>query len=69
MKMRMSLMLVPAALAGLALSGCAATQPVEPAAKKYEVDQQYIAAVERSAKRLPLTIIWVNPPEKKVEKQ
>ena len=69
MKMRMSLILVPAALAGLALSGCAATNPVEPTAKNYEVDMQYVAAVERSAKRMPLTIIWVNPPEKKAAKE
>lgn len=68
MKTRVSLFLVPLALAGLVLSGCASTQPAgEPVARKYEQDKQYIAAVENAAKRMALTVIWVNPPEKKVE--
>lgn len=68
MKKRVSLFLVPLALAGLVLSGCASTKPAgEPTARKYEQDKAYMAAVEGAAKRMPLTIIWVNPPEKKVE--
>lgn len=68
MKQR-ALFLVPVVLAALVLSsGCASTRMAgEPAANKKVPDTQYMAAVERAAKRLPLTIIWVNPPEKKAE--
>lgn len=68
MKKQMSLFLVPVALAGLVLSGCASTQLAgERSARKYEQDKEYIAAVENATRRAGLTVIWVNPPEKKVE--
>ncbi|HRP86150.1 MAG TPA: hypothetical protein PLS34_01360 [Gammaproteobacteria bacterium] len=68
MKKQVSLLLVPVALLGLVLSGCASTQTAgKPTARKYEQDKQYIAAVENATRRAGLTVIWVNPPEKKVE--
>lgn len=69
MKMRMSLILVPAALAGLALSGCAGTKPFEPTAKTHEVDMEYVNAVHRGTRRLPITVIWVHPPVKLIEQE
>jgi hypothetical protein len=65
MKMRVSLVLFP--LAAIALSGCAAI--TEPSAKRYEIDKQYVAAVERGARHMPVKVVWVNPPEKKVERK
>lgn len=68
MRKPMSLLLVPVALAGLVLSGCASTQQAGvPTARQYEPDTQYIAAVERAVKRAGVKVIWVNPPEKKVD--
>lgn len=63
-----ALFLVPVALAGLVLAGCASTRPTgEPAARNrnYQPDTQYMAAVENAAKHMPVKIIWINPPEKK----
>lgn len=64
MKMRVSLVLIP--VAAIVLTGCAAV--TEPSAKGYETDKQYIAAVERGARHMPVKVVWVNPPEKKVER-
>jgi hypothetical protein len=68
MKIRASVILVLLAVIGLVLSGCASNQPAgKPSARKYVPDAEYIAAVEREARRMPVTVIWVNPPMKKVE--
>lgn len=49
--------------AALALAGCATAQPERgDAMSKY--DAAYIGAVNRSAKRQSLRVIWVNPPVK-----
>ena len=68
MKKRVTLLTMTVALGGLVLAGCASTQPAgEAGAKKYQQDREYMAAIEGAAKRMPLTIIWVNPPQKKAE--
>lgn len=60
-----SLLRPTACLAALALlTGCAAT-PTGDAAKRNEVDREYVAAVERQARLLPVQVIWVNPPTRR----
>jgi hypothetical protein len=54
-----------ACLAALALlTGCAAT-PTADAPEGSGIDKEYVAAVERQARLLPLKVIWVNPPTRK----
>jgi hypothetical protein len=49
------------------VSGCAGLPSGETTAKRHEIDREYVANVERSARGLPVEIIWVNPPRKAVE--
>lgn len=57
---------LPLSLLGmaLALTGCATAQP-ESSDTMSKYDAAYISAVNRSAKRQSLRVIWVNPPVKK----
>lgn len=48
----------------LALAGCATAQP-EGGDAMSRYDAAYINAVQRSAERQSLRVIWVNPPIKK----
>jgi len=51
-----------ACLAALALlTGCAAMQTADTR-QGNKVDKEYVAAVERQARLLPVQVIWVNPP-------
>jgi hypothetical protein len=61
--MELTRMLRPTAcLAALALlTGCAVA-PTADTRKGNEIDKEYVAAVERQARLLPLKVIWVNPP-------
>lgn len=43
------------------LTGCAAMQTADTR-QGNKVDKEYVAVVERQARLLPLTVIWVNPP-------
>lgn len=68
MKAKVSRLMLPVAVAGMLVSGCAAVTPGGETAKRYEVDTEYVATVERSARGMPVEIIWVNPPRKEVDK-
>ena len=59
---RFLIVLLPAAMASMALSGCAVLDAPEPVAKRAEIDQQYVGAVERASRRQSVRVIWVNPP-------
>lgn len=61
---RFLIVLLPAAVASLALSGCATLDAPEPVAKRAEINQQYVGAVERASRRQSVRVIWVNPPTK-----
>lgn len=53
-------LLLVAALA-LLLTACAST----PAQRSpTEIDAQYVTSVERSAERVGVDVVWVNPPRK-----
>lgn len=67
MKAKVSRLMLPVAVAGMLVSGCAAVTPGGETAKRYVVDQDYVAAVERSARGMPVEIVWVNPPRKEVQ--
>jgi hypothetical protein len=54
------------AATALVLGGCASMQSAEVGATRYEPNSEYMAKVERQTRRMPLRVIWVNPPEKKV---
>lgn len=64
-------------LSVLALTACASAQDksayvqpvrvVDPGQPRIEQDQEYIAYVERTARRRGITVQWVNPPVKRVE--
>ena len=66
MKMSKSLVLLSFAATALVLGGCASMQSAEIGATRYEPNSEYMAKVERQTRRMPLRVIWVNPPEKKV---
>jgi hypothetical protein len=53
--------------AGMLASGCAAVNPDGKTVVRQEIDRDYVAAVERSARGMPVAVIWVNPPTKRVE--
>ena len=59
---RFFIVLLPAAMASLTLSGCAVLDAPEPVGKRAEIDQQYVGAVERASRRQSVRVIWVNPP-------
>lgn len=67
MKATVSRLVLPVAAAGMLVSGCAAIKPADEIAKRDEIDHEYVAAVERSARGMPVDIIWVNPPRKAVD--
>lgn len=67
MKAKVSRLMLPVAIAGMLVSGCAAVTPGGETAKRYVVDHDYVAAVERTARGMPVEIVWVNPPRKKVQ--
>jgi ornithine carbamoyltransferase len=54
--MKRVLLAVAAALVG---AGCATLTPVES-----DVDEAYVAAVERAAQRYGTQVIWINYPRK-----
>jgi hypothetical protein len=60
------MLMLPVLAAGMLVSGCAGMKQADEVAARSEIDQQYVAAVERSARGMPLKIIWVNPPERRV---
>ena len=66
MKTSKSLFMLPIAAAAMVLGGCAAMQSPEASATRYERDAEYMDRVERQTRRMPLRVIWINPPEKKV---
>jgi hypothetical protein len=66
MKMSKSLVILPFAATALVLGGCASMQSAEVGATRYEPNTEYMAKVERQTRRMPVRVIWVNPPEKKV---
>ena len=68
MKATVTRMLVPVALAGMLVSGCAAVNTGDEPMVRREVDRDYVAAVERAARGMPVEIVWVNPPTKEVER-
>ena len=68
MKKRFGLLLVPVfSLAILSLSGCASPGPTAQGMQHYEYDKEYVAAVERAARRQPVKVYWVYPPKKPVD--
>lgn len=68
MNKRIGLLLVPViSLAMLSLSGCASSGPTTQGMQHYEFDKEYVAAVERAARRQPVKVYWVNPPKKAVD--
>lgn len=66
MKLQKSIFAIVAGALMLSLAGCA-TGPGEETARK-EVDKDYVAAVERSARGLPLRVVWINPPTRETTK-
>ncbi|MGD9388444.1 MAG: hypothetical protein PVI87_09505 [Gammaproteobacteria bacterium] len=68
MKANVSRLVLPVAAAGMLVSGCAAVPPGEETVTRHEIDREYVAVVEQSARGMPVDIIWVNPPRKAVEK-
>jgi len=65
MKTRIALLLAPViSSAMLALSGCASSSPTVQGLQHYEYDKDYVAAVERAARRQPVKVYWVYPPKK-----
>lgn len=67
MKASRSRLMLPVVAAGMLVSGCAAVKSADEAVVRHEVDREYVATVERSARSVPVKIIWVNPPTKRVE--
>jgi hypothetical protein len=68
MNKRIGLLLVPVfSLAILSLSGCASSGPTAQGMQQYEYDKEYVAAVERAARRRPVKVYWVYPPKKTVD--
>ncbi|NHA15431.1 hypothetical protein [Thioalkalivibrio sp. XN279] len=67
MKTSRLILMLPVVAAGMLVSGCAGMKPADETAARHEIDSEYVAAVERSARGMPVKIIWVNPPEKRVE--
>lgn len=67
MKASRLILLLPAVAAGMLVSGCAGVRPADEAIARHEVDREYVATVERSARSMPVKIIWVNPPTRRVE--
>ena len=67
MKASSSRLLLPVVAAGMLVSGCAAVRSGDEVVARHEVDREYVATVERSARRMPVKIIWVNPPTRRVE--
>jgi hypothetical protein len=59
--------MLPVLAAGMLVSGCAGMKSADEASARHDFDREYVAAVERSAQGMPVKIIWVNPPEKRVE--
>jgi hypothetical protein len=59
--------MLPVVAAGMLVSGCAGMKPADEAALRHEIDREYVAAVEHSARGMPVKVIWVNPPTKRVE--
>lgn len=51
-----------------ALAGCATTSEaaLAPGEEKVVSDAEYMAAVERIAKRRGIIVRWVNPPSKRI---
>lgn len=68
MKATVSRLVLPVAVAGMLVSGCAAVKP-EGTVARHEVDQRYVAAVEDSARGMPVKIYWVNPPTREVKQE
>lgn len=62
--------LIPAAIAAILATGCATTaQPVDASgatsrheAPRYEVNGEYVSAVERQARRRGVQVMWLNKP-------
>lgn len=54
-------------LLALIASGCATTpaDPVSATGKQSVVDQQYVGAVNRQARRMGTRVVWINPPREK----
>ena len=52
-------------LASLALAGCA-TAPTPIGATERVIDEAKIAGIDRAAKRLGVTVVWINLPRKTV---
>ena len=69
MKMSRSMFILPVVGAGMLVSGCAGIKTPDEGVVRHQIDRQYVAAMERSARGsgIPVKIIWVNPPEKRVE--
>lgn len=59
-------LMLPVVAAGMLVAGCAGMKPAEDGAVRHDIDREYVAAVENSARGMPVKIIWVNPPEKRV---
>lgn len=63
--MNAALKLMLPATAGLLLSACATTPEMAvktPQGAYKDVNQTYVAAVERGARIRGATVVWVNPP-------
>lgn len=61
--------LMVAALVATAATGCATTQPLDASSPsprfetpRYEVDGEYVSAVERKARRQGVQVIWLKMP-------
>ena len=68
MNKRFGLLLVSViSLAMFSLSGCASSGPTAQGMQQYEYDKEYVAAVERAARRQPVKVYWVYPPKKTVD--
>ena len=51
--------------ASLALAGCA-TAPMPMGATDSVIDEAKVAGIDRAAKRLGVTVVWINLPRKTV---
>jgi len=52
------------AAAAMAMAGCGSVSKNEAAGSAYQTDQAKMAAVEQSAARVGVRVIWLNPPQR-----
>ncbi len=69
MKATVSRLVLPVAAVGILVSGCAAVKPGDQTVTRHEIDKRYVAAVEESARGMPVKIYWVNPPTRTVKQE